>query len=145
MSKKNNTKKAEAPIANIPTHLAIKAHDQWQTIRHAQLIQRLTEFRVGVEAEAGIGIANIETNLGLALADVAEALGIEEHSDLLQILGGGTYLAVYKDPIPYQIATPPPHKARLLLAKLQEIEEWITTKRKTRARAKAKPSPSLPA
>lgn len=86
-----------------------------------KLATLLTKFRIEVETEAKTGIANIETNLALALADMAEALGIKDPEVLLQVLGDEAYLAVYVDPIPYQLPGPPAHHGwRLLLAKLRD-------------------------
>ncbi len=107
-------------IADIPANLALEANKQWKAIRHTQLIQHLTEFRVGVEAEAGVAVANIPTSLGLALADVTEALNIKEPLDLMHVLGADTYLAIYEDPIPYQLPEPWYITVRDLLTKLQD-------------------------
>ena len=88
------------PIADIPTTLAMEAHEQWKTVRHTQLIERLRDFRIKVEAEAKTGLVNIETNLGLALANIAEELGIKDRADLLKVLGPAAYLAMYDaDPV----------------------------------------------
>lgn len=107
-------------IADIPASLALEAHEQWKTIRHTQLIERLTQFHIDIETQTGAGIMNIETNLGLALADIAEALDVKEPEDLLKILGSEAYLAIYWDPIPYRPAPPPLHRVRLLLAQLRD-------------------------
>ena len=92
------------PIADVPANLALKAREQWRTIREARLIQYLTRFRIDVKNDTGTDLTTIETNLALALADIAEYLGITEPEDLLRILGESDYLAVYVAPIPYQIA-----------------------------------------
>ena len=109
------------PIADVPTNLALEAHKRREAINRAQLIERLRDFRIEVEMEAETSINNIPTDLGLALADVTEALGIEEPDQLRHILGPATYLATYVDPIPYQPAHPPLHKVYLILAKVRDI------------------------
>ena len=103
--------------------------------------EALTQFRIDVEVEAEMPITQITTDLGLALADVAEALGITDHEDLLQVLGDEAYLAAYEDPIPYRLSRPPHHAVNLLLAKLREIEKWITAKREARAKLKTEAEP----
>jgi len=83
-------------------------------------IQDLTQFRLNVETEAETSINNIPTDLALALADIAEGLGISDPDDLLGIMGAEAYRHAYVDPIPYRPAHPPLHKVQLLLAQLRD-------------------------
>jgi len=96
-------------------------HNHSTTIETAKRIETLREFRLDVEAEANIGLADIETNLALALADIAETLGIKEPDHLRRVLGSKAYLQIYVDPIPYRPKGSPHNKALLLLAKIRDI------------------------
>lgn len=136
----------EISISIADATLAVEAWGRWRAAHTADIIKRLTEFRVNVEVETQTTINSIPVDLGLALADVAKVLGIEDPDDLLQVLGPDAYLEVcvesipYRpvpnyepaegpeafylppsdDPVPCQSRIPPHHAIGLLLAKLRD-------------------------
>lgn len=61
----------------------------------SDIIERLAEFRVAAEADAGVSIMLVETNLALAMDDVCGALGLDKKG-AFQVLGLDAYCYAYE-------------------------------------------------